>query len=322
MENVTHSWDAATMTDHQDAASGNGNSILTFRAVERIVPGQESCIAYVEGLCLPTNERTQALKDFKFFTCRCPRCQSPDEQGRVEAIVEWDHLAKALSGDEEKESSSDAILPTYKRRCELAEVLYPSFYVSKGLAMEELAHALLDASSSDAINNDTYKQEAVACFEKAKTQYTICRGESSIFVSRVIDSLDTLLLQAKSGSAEEKAKNESQQPNATEDEEDEDADLRFTEGWNQVLLEVKTYESLPDLHLEQMATRIKTEFFDDTVVQWAPGHRACEIGYGIRSLILSCKVNLSNQSSEELTEQMQERFEDDIQHVDLITNSL
>jgi translation elongation factor EF-1beta len=321
-ENVTHSWDRDDNADNANANTTNDANVLNFRAVEAMAAGDECCIAYVDELHLPTQERTKPLATYKLFTCQCPRCTSPDEQGRLQAMTEWRNLTEKLTtttttaSDEEaaaQNESSEWAVSSLRRRCELAEILYPTNFVSKGLAMEELAHALMDSKDVD------LKKEAIEWLEKAKMQYTTCRGESSMFVDRVRQAIAT----AQQGPGEDPEDGQPQQQQQEEQEEDiGDADLILAEGWHQVLLEIKTYETLDDAGLEQLSDTIKTAMPDETVIRWASGYRAYEIGYGIRSLILSCRINMSVQDKEEIAELLEEKFEDDIQHVDLMTNTL
>jgi len=295
LENVTHSWD--------------DNNKLVFRAVQTIPNGSECCFSYIHGLNLPTVERTQALQDHKFFTCSCVRCCSPDEEGRLSAIETWNRVTTALEGEE----SSTMTILLFRQKLEVAEVLFPPYSVTKGLIMEELAHALVDSQNAPAI------QEGIQWLLQAKEQYSICRGQSSKLVVRVNTALDIVSPDFTEFSSENEDITEQQ---SKSDNDDDNADLILVEGWNQVLFEVKTYEALDDLGLQALSDSIKKVGGDDKVVKWAPGHRTYEIGYGLRSLILSCRLNHSLQSKEELVDILEERFEDNIQHVDLIISTL
>jgi translation elongation factor EF-1beta len=303
LENVTHSWDA--------------NNRLVFRAVEALTKGDECCISYVTDLHLPTAERTQALQVHKFFTCHCPRCSCQDkndEQGRLAAIQEWKQVAEALETEEEAEGHSTTIISLFRRRIELAETLFPTYFVTKGLVMEELAHALMDSTTGSNTDHQT-SEEAIEWLQKGKAQYETCRGPSSEFVQRVDQALDEMA-EIKTGDTSEPQSGEVVEV----DEEDVDADLIFHEGWETVVLEFKLYEAMDDVGLHVLAERIQRKT-TSPAVQWAPGHRAYEIGYGIRSMILSCQLDHSAQAREDLVDLLEETFDDDVQHVDILTNT-
>ena len=361
LENVTHSWDPPSQADD---SMDDFHSVLNFRAVEPITQGQECCISYVDQLHLPTSERTQPLQDFKFFSCSCARCQSPTEQGRIDAMIEWkectqqqlsrySHDTKPLSSlsSSSLSSTEDVVtaLALLRRQCEVATILYPPYFVSKGLVMEELAHAILQVfeEKSSTLEQHTIELllvEAKEWLEQAKQQYTICRGERSALVTRVQQVLESLPLPtrldptnrtemdeldseciATIGKDEESllllSSSSSSSSSKVERVVDDNEDLVFMKGWHRLLLEVKTYEVLSEDDFESLANHIQATMSDTTVVQWADGYRTYDIGYGIRSLILSCEVNMSLQSKEEIANLIEETFEDEIQHVDWISNS-
>jgi translation elongation factor EF-1beta len=202
----------------------------------------------------------------------------------------------------------------YQRMVELAELLFPSYYVTKGWAMEECGHALLQ---------DTRKiLDAKDMLQRAKQQYEICRGRESDLVRRVEDALSKL--------------NEPPQPMAmtapppppdddddaaaaaaadsSSNDDDKNELIILSNGTARVLFEIKTYESPPeDCSWEMLAERIRLQF---PSFQWSPHHRLYPIGYGIQSLLLSCEM------PESLKEQVAQEIEDAedsiIQHVDLV----
>uniref|UniRef100_A0A1A7WRW9 [histone H3]-lysine(4) N-trimethyltransferase n=1 Tax=Iconisemion striatum TaxID=60296 RepID=A0A1A7WRW9_9TELE len=53
---------------------------LQLRAIQDISPGDELTISYIETLSL-TEDRQKQLEDQYHFSCRCQRCESPEEDG-------------------------------------------------------------------------------------------------------------------------------------------------------------------------------------------------------------------------------------------------
>ena len=280
-ENLTHGWDS--------------DGVLRFRAVEEIPTGAECCISYVTNLEAPTAERTAPLTHFKFFACQCSRCQSLDEEGRSDAIAEWKSCLTQL---QEKHSADS--MQVYRRLVELSDVLFPTYFVTKGWAMEECAHALLQ--------DTRLKSESLELLQKARIQYTTCRGEDSVLVQRVDEAIASLM----------DGKNEEEKMSCPADDENSvgDDDLVLARGWNHTLFEVKTYDSEDDLI--QLAGRIKSTFNDTNFVKWIEGHRLCEIGFGIKTLIVACEINQSLKDRDIFAEDIVDQFDDNVQNVDII----
>ena len=278
-ENVTHSWDR--------------DGKLRFRANRTIHPGEECSISYVSQLEQPTAQRTSSLEQFKFFTCHCSRCLSPDEEGRSAAVQEWgdsiDHL-KVAEGDS---------MQIYRRLVDLSEVLFPKYFVAKGWALEECAHALLQ--------DNRLRQESVELLHAARQQYVICRGEESELVSRVDQALQEIT----------SANQETPDGEADTMNENDDSDLVVFSGWGRVLYEIKPYDS--ETPLQELAKKVKSAFDEASFVRWSEGYRLYEIGYGIKTLILACDVDESKKGKEDLALDIVEDFEDDIQNVDIVT---
>lgn len=278
-ENTTHSWDKG--------------GILRFRAVEDIQQDQECCISYVSHLELATAERTAPLAAYKFFTCECLRCQSESEGGRSEATKEWKQCLQTL-----EEGTNDA-MGVYRRLVLLAEILFPAFFITKGWALEECAHAL--------IQDTRCRGEAMDFLKKAREQYVVCRGEASPLVRRVDQAVAEWTPQERIAPSifEENL----------QETEDENADLILAEGWCPVLLEVKTFEST---EWAVLADRIQAHWPDDSIVRWNKGYRLYDVGFSLQTLIMSCVIQESIDTKEQVAEDIQEAFEDEIQHVDLL----
>ncbi|XP_068595721.1 histone-lysine N-methyltransferase SMYD3 [Brachionichthys hirsutus] len=70
---------------------------LLLRAVRDIGPAEELTIGYI-GTLLLTEKRQEELKDRYYFTCRCQRCESKDEDKLMLSGAEskWCHLKEAL----------------------------------------------------------------------------------------------------------------------------------------------------------------------------------------------------------------------------------
>jgi hypothetical protein len=341
-ENVTHSWHASL-------------GMVQFRAVETISsPGdrtdtgdarhqQECCISYVSELQASTPERTACLAAYKFFTCRCPRCQSMDEQGRLNATIEWKDCLHALQQQEEKnapnDSSSSILL--YRKLVDLSSILFPTYFVTKGWAMEECAHTLQQQRQQDD-SSYCHDDESIQLLQSAREQYGTCRGFDSPLVERVNQALRSLTVATKSTTSAQE-----------QDECSSNADGEYAEelcltngGWsNSVLLEIKTYEA--PAHTDDwgvLAKRIKEYWSDVSVVQWSGlqaasspdenednnssqfsdgsnSYRLLDLAYGIQSLVLSCRIDQSIKTREQVAEETEEFFDDIIQHVDLIVAS-
>jgi hypothetical protein len=342
-ENVTHSWHGSL-------------GMVQFRAVEIISPFDgsggggrrrqqgECCISYVSELEKSTPERTASLAKYKFFTCRCPRCRSKDEQGRLNATMEWKECMHAL-----QQETNDSI-QFYRRLVELSSILFPTYFVTKGWAMEECAHAL----QQDARCRD----ESIQLLEMAREQYGTCRGFDSPLMERVDQALHSLLTTSASATAGAATIAPQQGESNENDDDDESAELCLNNGgWsNAVLLEIKTYEAPP--HADDwgvLAQRIKDYWSDVNVVQWSGGvsedtnapaassadehennnnqnssphgnddtnsYRLLDLAYGIQSLVLSCRIDQSIKTREQVAQETEEVFDDIIQHVDLIVAS-
>ena len=297
-ETVTHSWEGDKEEEERQR--------LVFRAVETIHPGEECHISYVSNLQDATPERTQPLQQYKFFACQCPRCRSPDEEGRSEAIREWKDCLHRL------ESNNGYVVPIYRRLVELCDVLFPQYFVTKGWAMEECAHSL---------RQDTRcHKESIDLLLQARAQYEICRGEESELVRRIDRTLHEWTITPDTVQPEHNHHHDDDDNNNIhEEEEDDDADLVLVSGWSSTtLLEVKTYDPQED-DLPGLAGRIQRHWDDATVVQWNEGYRLYDLGFGIQTLILSCKIQESIKTKEVVAEETAEMFDDTIQHVDIIS---
>ena len=290
LENVTHGWNDREGT-------------LQFRAVEMISMNQECHISYVSDLEQGTIQRNRSLIQYKFFTCNCRRCMSPSEEGRLEAIQEWKECLDTLErGDT---NNAGGIL---RRLVDLAEVIFPSYYVTKGWAMEECAHVLMQ--DSRCIN------ECLDLLQKAREQYETCRGDDSELVRRV----DGAIRDLNGGDPHEKetsttAEGEVMGTEAIDDDEDGDDDYS-DQGWATVLLEVKTFE--PQADWKALAEEIRSLPMSSPTVLWSPSHRVCEIGFGIQTLVVACQLQKSGQTRIELVEEIQNSFTDIVQNVDYI----
>ena len=293
LENVTHGWN-------------DRDAVLDFRAVEHISMNQECCISYVSNLEEGTAERNESLTRYKFFCCQCARCLSPTEDGRLDSVREWKSCMQSLERGE-----SNYVVATYQRLVQLSEVLFPSYFVTKGWAMEECAHSMMQ--------DTRLLKDAVDLLQQAGQQYTICRGEESDLVRRVNDAIkDTLdqinkLLPSKQEDVVSDRLQETAMENDSKEYEEEEEDAPL---WSKVLIEIKTYEPADDWNV--LATKIYSHWAQDSVIQWCRSHRVYELGFGIQTLIVACQLKESVQTREELCEEIQEGFEDTIQNADVI----
>jgi translation elongation factor EF-1beta len=187
----------------------------------------------------------------------------------------------------------------YRRLVLLAEILFPAFFITKGWALEECAHAL--------IQDTRCRGEAMDFLKKAREQYVVCRGEASPLVRRVDQAV-------AEWTSQERIVPSIFEENLQETE-DENADLILAEGWCPVLLEVKTFEST---EWAELADRIQAHWPDDSIVRWNKGYRLYDVGFSLQTLIMSCVIQESIDTKEQVAEDIQEAFEDEIQHVDLL----
>jgi translation elongation factor EF-1beta len=295
LPNATHVWNSTSQC-------------LEFRAIAPIQPGEEVTHSYASELELSTAERTQYFNNLKFFTCTCSRCASEDEQGRLSLCLRWKgcrERLRALEEPAEKATASTAItrerVDLYRQMVDLSKSLFPPFYVTKGWAYEELGRALLDDNDFGA---------ASQAMNEARTQYLICYGPESDLVHRVENLQVHQRERAVAASVDEDTKT------ATED--DEDSDLKLLQGWSKVLLEIKTFETTTDW--KSLATAIQKDRQAPGVLEWNPGYRLYELGFGIQTLILSCQINESCKDRTALAEEIQQEEEDIIQNVDVLTS--
>ena len=297
-ENTTHSWDEDD-TDNEPR--------LIFRAVETISRGQECCIGYIDTLHLSTFERTQPLREHKFFDCICPRCQNEDD---MEITQQWNHCSKELEKDNEN-------IEIQMQMCEIAEYLYPLYYVTKGLYYEQLALSLSNQSRKAQAQAQAQAQtQMIGCLEKAMKQYQICRGEQSSAYQRVYKLYQTQ--QTKDSATYNDSTIDDYN---TKEEIQENDDIVELRSWYQTLFEIKIYDSIStttDQWIKLSKQIQQIDFQIKNCIQWEKGYRICEIGYGIQTLILCANVNEDLVSKYDISEIIQQSFEDKIQNVDVV----
>jgi translation elongation factor EF-1beta len=151
----------------------------------------------------------------------------------------------------------------------------------------------------------------------ARQQYATCRGEDSELVHRVDKALAHLAVSDSQHSTSATNGDQTSIPDNKEDFNNDD-DLVLAEGWrNNVLFEIKTNE--PEEDHETLSMLVQDKFSDrPELVQWAQGYRSCEIGFGIQTLILSCRVNESIRMKEELAQDIAEAFDETFRSIDIL----
>ncbi|KAL7575722.1 hypothetical protein ACA910_003056 [Epithemia clementina (nom. ined.)] len=292
LENATHSWN-------------DKDGFLEFRAVEKIAMNQECCISYVSYLERETSQRNEPLRKYKFFTCTCARCKSPSEGGRLDAVHEWKECMVTLERGE-----TNNVMDIYRRLVELAEILFPSYFVTKGWAMEECARALMQDTRC--------WNEALDLLQRAHVQYEACRGKESELVRRVDDAIAEVKAKIVSIQAPAKATDVVGRSKSFDlGENDFDHNEDRAQACHKVLLEVKTFEPPGDWN--DLAARVRsTQLSNNPGVSWSPTYRIYELGFGIQTLVLCCNLQESAVTSVELSEEIKTCFDDEIQSVDLI----
>jgi translation elongation factor EF-1beta len=143
---------------------------------------------------------------------------------------------------------------------------------------------------------------------EARTQYLTCYGPGSDLAHRVENLQKQQQKKAALVSVDED----------TETENQEDYDLILSQGWSKVLLEVKTFETTTDW--KSLATAIQNDRRVPGVLEWNPGYRLYELGFGIQTLILACWINESCKDRNALAEEIQQIKGDVIQNVDILTS--
>jgi EF-1 guanine nucleotide exchange domain len=303
-----------------------------------------TCISYVSDLGTITSERTQALQQYKFFTCSCARCTSSTEQGRSKFIVQWKTNLQRLKQVEEGQSK-DAIIQIYRDLVTASELIFPSYHVAKGRILEDYAAV--------SIQDPRFDQDTLAALTAARIQYSTCRGSDDDLVQRIDRSIEKLYQRQESCVTMDEAtridNNNSSQDLIRridcdvhyDDHDDKGYDISLSTYRSSrpiVIFDIKTHE--PDIEMQELWKRICTNFnhVDYPQVTWSPTYRLFPVGYGIVSLIMSCILFVEQERSEggennivvteyttldphDLAEQICDTFDDIIQHVDTISVS-
>ena len=92
-----------------------------------------------------------------------------------------------------------------------------------------------------------------------------------------------------------------------------------------MVLEIKTWEPRSSEDLEELRKRIVSMSIVDTSstreatpLEWSDNYRLCELGYSIRSLVVSCSFNEAAVGScEALADQLVGGLEEDVQSIDV-----
>lgn len=196
IENVTHAFDEPCWKQEDDddvtgvrsAGSACMSGVMRFRATTHIAAGEEIAFSYLPDLHQPTAVRQERLSTHKFFECSCARCVDPTELGRIPLLplgAAWDELlAKA------DESSSAVERWNLRRQIAInTELLIPgpACHTTKGVAQEALAEAALTLLLKEPHRATDGLADATAnALAAARRNYTVCNGEDSAPVRRVL----------------------------------------------------------------------------------------------------------------------------------------
>ena len=82
-----------------------------------------------------------------------------------------------------------------------------------------------------------------------------------------------------------------------------------------VVMEVKPWEAEQDLN--KLWKKITTEVAPEGL-KWGEGCNLVDVAFGIKKIVMSCVVNMTV-STDDVVEQMQETYEDEVQSIDVIS---
>jgi translation elongation factor EF-1beta len=82
-----------------------------------------------------------------------------------------------------------------------------------------------------------------------------------------------------------------------------------------VVMEVKPWEAEQDLN--KLWKKITTEVALEGL-KWGEGCNLVDVAFGIKKIVMSCVVNMTV-STDDVVEQMQETYEEEVQSIDVIS---
>ena len=331
-ENITHSWDDNIV--NKGSSSNNGVPSLCFRAVDDITPGDECTIGYIGTLNLPRKERVMPLIQHKFFDCQCSRCKQEiaeindgiageHKEGITQLAEQWQQCMINLERlKEDLQHNKETEIETRRELCRIAESLFPRYFVTKGLCLEELAIAISESLNNykkNVLSSIDDEHEIFALLKKAREQYKICRGENCFFVKRVDDFFHSLNTRTKDETSNNTSLCQSLPHVQSDADDDTDMDIIELTGWCETLFEIKTYEPMSVEELKELTDKIRCIDLEvDNCIKWAEGFRVYEVGYGILTVIMCGVVHEAVISKYDVSEIIQDRLDDIVQNVDII----